>query len=53
MDPATMNALINALIMIIMSIMKAAGITEEEAKAKLLALILKVEELPELPMDEG
>ena len=42
---------INAILAVVFAIMKAWGLSEEEAKAALAAKVAQVAALPQLPMD--
>ena len=45
------DMLINGILSVIFAVMKAQGLSEEEAKAALAAKVAQVEALPPLPMD--
>jgi len=47
----TPDMIANALIALVFAILKAQGLSEEEAKAKMQAKVAQVEQLPQLPMD--
>ena len=50
MNPAV-DMMINAVLAAIFAVMKAQGLSEEEAKEALAAKVAHVESLPPLPMD--
>lgn len=50
MNPAV-HMLINGILSAIFAVMKAQGLSEEEAKAVLAAKVAQIEQLPPLPMD--
>lgn len=45
------DILINGVLSIIFAVMKAQGLSEEEAKTKLWEKVDQIEKLPQLPMD--
>lgn len=51
MDPILINSLINGGLAMLFAILKASGLSEEEAKAALQAKVATIETLPQLPMD--
>ena len=51
MDPVLVNALINGGLAMVFAILKASGMTEEQAKADLQNRVANIEALPQLPMD--
>ena len=50
LNPVT-NMLIDAIIVAVFSVLKASGLTAEEAKAKFQEKVAQVESLPPMPMD--
>lgn len=50
LDPVTINILVNLLIMLATSIINATSSTEEEAKAKMMSIMVLLEVLPKAPV---
>ena len=51
-DMIIIDGAINAILAAIFAILKAQGLSEEEAKAKMQAKVAQIEALPPLPVDE-
>jgi hypothetical protein len=47
----TPDTIANVLISLVFAVLKASGLTEEEAKQKMQMKVAQVEQLPPLPMD--